>query len=96
MQYHEVDFYYEVIPKFIVTGYFGIENARGGNATRWNEETQLPLDQLGTAIGIGFDWQLTENSGLYVRHRWMEFEDRSFPDDKFRGTELTVELKTFF
>ena len=96
VQYHEVDFYYEVIPKFIVTGYFGIENARGGNKTEWNDETQLPLDQLGTAIGVGFDWQLTENSGLYVRHRWMEFEDRSFPEDKFRGTELTVELKTFF
>jgi len=96
VQYHEVDFYYEVIPKFIVTGYFGIENARGGNKTEWNDQTQLPLDQLGTAIGVGFDWQLTENSGLYVRHRWMEFEDRSFPEDKFRGTELTVELKTFF
>lgn len=96
VQYHEVDAYYEVLPKFIATCYFGIENARGGNATVWNEETQLPLDQLGTAIGIGFDWQIAENSGLYVRHRWMTFEDRSFPDDKFRGTELTVELKTFF
>jgi hypothetical protein len=96
VQYHELDFYYEVLPKFIVTGYYGIENARGGNATIWNEETQLPLDQLGTAVGIGFDWQITQNSGLYVRHRWMEFEDRSFRDDRFKGTELTVELKTFF
>jgi len=96
VQYHEVDFYYEILPKFIVTGYYGIENARGGNATLWDAETQLPLDQLGTAIGIGFDWQIAENSGLYVRHRWMEFEDRSFRDDRFKGTELTVELKTFF
>jgi hypothetical protein len=96
VQYHEVDLYYEIIPKFIVTGYYGIENARGGNRTRWNEETRLPLDQLNTAFGIGFDWLLSENSGLYVRHRWMNFEDRSFPEDKFRGTELTVELKTFF
>jgi hypothetical protein len=96
VQYHEVDLYYEIIPKFIVTGYYGIENARGGDKTRWNEETQLPLDQLNTAFGIGFDWQLSENSGLYVRHRWMNFEDRSFPEDKFKGTELTVELKTFF
>jgi hypothetical protein len=96
VQYHELDFYYEVLPKFIVTGYYGIENARGGNATLWNEETGLPLDQINTAIGIGFDWQIAENSGLYVRHRWMSFEDRSFPDDRFKGTELTVELKTFF
>ncbi len=95
-QYHEVDMYYEVIPKFIATAYFGLENIRGGNDTQWDEVTQLPLDQLGTAIGIGFDWQIAENSGLYVRHRWMSLEDRSFQDDKFRGTELTVELKTFF
>jgi len=96
VQYHEVDFYYEILPKFIITGYYGIENAQGGNATEWDQETQLPLDQLGTAIGVGFDWQIAPNSGLYVRHRWMEFEDRSFRDDRFRGTELTVELKTFF
>ena len=96
VQYHELDFYYEILPKFILTGYYGIENARGGNATRWDAETQLPLDQLGTAIGLGFDWQIAPNSGLYVRHRWMEFEDRSFQEDYFKGTELTVELKTFF
>lgn len=96
VQYHELDMYYEVLPKFIATCYFGLQNARGGNATEWDAITQLPLDQLGTAIGIGFDWQLSENSGLYVRHRWMTLEDRSFQDDQFRGTELTVELKTFF
>jgi hypothetical protein len=96
VQYHEMDIYYEVLPGFILTGYFGIENARGGTFTEWNEETQKPLDQLGTGIGVGFDWQLAENSGLYFRHRWMEFEDRSFPLDRFRGREITVELKTFF
>ncbi len=96
VQYHEFDFYYEILPKFILTGYFGIENARGGRNTEWNEETQKPLDQLGTAVGVGFDWMLAENSGLYFRHRWMQFEDRSFPLDKYRGREVTIELKTFF
>jgi hypothetical protein len=96
VQYHEFDLYYELFPKFIFAGYFGVEAARGGAFTEWNEETNLPLDQLGTAIGIGFDWQVAPNSGIYVRHRWMEFEDRSFPLDRYRGTELTVELKTYF
>jgi len=96
VQYHEFDLYYELFPKFIFAGYFGVETARGGAFTEWNEETNLPLDQLGTAIGIGFDWQVAPNSGIYVRHRWMEFEDRSFPLDRYRGTELTVELKTYF
>ena len=96
VQYHEFDLYYEVFPKFIFAGYFGVENARGGAFTEWNEETSLPLDQLGTAVGIGFDWQVAPNSGIYVRHRWMRFEDRNFPLDQYRGTELTVELKTYF
>ncbi|HKL03214.1 MAG TPA: hypothetical protein VJ911_06040, partial [Cryomorphaceae bacterium] len=85
-----------ILPKFILTGYFGIENARGGRDTEWNEETQAPLDQLGTAVGVGFDWMIAENSGLYFRHRWMEFEDRNFSLDRYRGREVTIELKTFF
>ncbi len=96
VQQHELDVYYEILPKFILTGYFGVENARGGKFTEWNEETNKPLDQLGTAIGVGFDWMLSENSGLYFRHRWMSFEDRSFPLDTYRGREITIELKTFF
>jgi hypothetical protein len=96
VQYHEVDVYYEIFPKFILTGYFGIEAARGGRNTEWDAESQLPLNQFGTAVGIGCDWMLAENSGLYIRHRWMEFEDRSFSLDRYRGTETTIELKTFF
>lgn len=96
VQYHEFDMYYEVLPKFILTGYLGIENARGGTFTEWDEVSQKPLDQLGTAIGVGFDWEISKNTGLYIRHRWMEFEDRSFALDKYKGTELTIELKSFF
>jgi hypothetical protein len=96
VQYHEFDLYYEILPKFIITGYYGIENARGGQFTEWDQETQLPLDQLGTGIGIGFDWTIAENAGIYVRHRWLQFEDRSFTLDKFDGREVTIELKTYF
>ncbi len=96
VQYHEFDLYYEILPKFILTGYLGLERAQGGSDTRLDEFSQNPLDQLGTAVGVGFDWKVSENSGLYVRHRWMEFEDRSFSLDRYRGREFTVELKTFF
>lgn len=96
VQAHEFDIYYELVQKFILTGYYGIENARGGRFTNWDLDTQLPRDQLGTAIGIGFDWTVAENAGLYVRHRWMNYQDRSFELDQFRGRELTVELKVFF
>ncbi len=96
VQYHEFDLYFEVLPKFILTGYFGFENARGGQFTDWDLESQLPRDQIGRGIGVGFDWTIAENAGIYVRHRWLSFEDRSFALDQYRGREITIELKSFF
>lgn len=96
VQYYEVDAYYEILPKFILTGYLGIENARGGQFTQWDIESQLPLDQFGTGIGVGFDWTVSKSTGIYFRHRWLNFKDRSFALDKYKGQEVTVELKTFF
>jgi len=96
VQYHELDAYYELFPKFILTSYLGVENARGGRLTAWDLDTQLPLDQFSTGIGIGFDWTVAANTGIYFRHRWINFEDRSFALDKYSGREITIELKTFF
>ncbi len=96
VQYHEFDLYYEVFDKFLLTGYFGIENARGGRFTEWDLETQLPRDQLGTGIGIGFDWTVAPNAGIYYRQRWMNFRDRSFAENRYKGNETTVELKIYF
>lgn len=96
VQYHELDAYYELFPKFLLTGYLGLEDARGGQFTEWDQESQLPLDQLGTAVGIGFDWTVSKSTGIYVRHRWMSFEDKSFELDTYKGREITIELKTFF
>lgn len=96
VQYHELDIYYELFPKFLLTGYLGLENARGGQFTAWDEETQLPLDQFGSGLGLGFDWTVSESTGIYFRQRWMYFEDKNFSLDRFKGREVTIELKTFF
>ncbi|MEM9999051.1 MAG: hypothetical protein AAF809_15210 [Bacteroidota bacterium] len=110
VQSHEFDLYYQVLPSFIFTGYLGLEFAQGGQFTQVDtgftlqegaEETVfpasgLPLDQYGSGIGIGFDWLLAANAGLYVRHRWMHYEDRSFELATYTGQESTVELKIFF
>lgn len=96
VQYHEFDAYVELFPKFLLTGYLGIEDARGGAFTQWDQETQLPLDQFATGIGVGFDWTVSKSTGLYFRHRWIRFEDKNFGLDRFKGREVTVELKTFF
>lgn len=95
VQYHEFDLYYEILPKFILTGYFGLERAQGGRFTEWGEN-QLPRDQTGIGIGGGFDWTLTEATGLYFRYRHMNFEDKNFELDKYVGDEITIELKTYF
>jgi hypothetical protein len=96
VQYHEVDLYYELLDGFILAGYAGIENARGGRFTELGDETGEPRDQIGRGIGVGFDWAIASNAGLYLRHRWLDFEDRSFPLDTYSGRELTLELKVFF
>ncbi|MEM6327192.1 MAG: hypothetical protein AAF791_08745 [Bacteroidota bacterium] len=95
-QYHEFDAYVGLTDRFILTGYLGIENARGGQFTEISETTGEPRDQLATGIGVGFDWTLAPNAGLYFRQRWIDFEDRSFPVDATAGHETTLELKIFF
>jgi hypothetical protein len=96
VQYHEVDVYYQLVEDFVLAGYVGVENARGGRFTELSEETGEPRDQRGLGFGLGFDWSIASNAGLYVRHRWLDFEDRSFADDNYSGRELTLELKVFF
>lgn len=96
VQYHEFDLYYELVPGFLATGYLGIENARGGRFTTLDATSGLPRDQLARGIGLGFDWTIARNAGLYLRHRWMDFEDRSFAVDTYAGREVTLELKMFF
>lgn len=104
VQYHEFDLYYELFPKFILTGYVGLENARGGKFTNYGdlvnettmEATPLPLDQTGRAFGVGFDYKISKSTGIYFRQRWMKFEDKNFVNDHFKGREATLELKTFF
>ncbi len=95
VQYHEFDVYYELVNNFIVAGYLGLENAQGGRFTALDAESGKPRDQRASGIGLGFDWTIARNVGLYVRHRWMHFEDQSFAIDTYRGRELTVELKIF-
>jgi hypothetical protein len=95
-QYHEFDIYYSLLPSFILTGYFGLERIQGGRFTDWDAETQLPRDQTGTGIGIGFDWTLAENAGIFFRQRFMNFQDKNFSLDHYKGHESTLELKIFF
>ena len=80
----------------MLTGYLGYERILGNYDTELALETGKPRDQEGTGIGFGIDYDLGRNAGLYVRHRFFRFEDRSFTKDQFAGQETVVEIKVAF
>jgi hypothetical protein len=93
---HQLESYYNVLPDFVLTLYAGWERIIANYDTRVNVESMRPLNQSNIGLGLGFDFMIAKNTGLYFRHRWFTFEDRSFELDNFRGHETTVELKIYF
>jgi hypothetical protein len=93
---HELESYWAVSPRWVLCAYAAAEWTLGNYATDLDLVTFKPRDQRGHALGLGADWHLGPQSALYFRHRWYGFNDRSFAQDQFRGTESWVELKVFF
>lgn len=93
---HQMELYYSLTDEFILTFYSGWERVIGNYDTRVDVESKRPLNQDNLGLGLGFDFMIAQNTGLYFRHRWFRFEDRSFALDNFRGHETTLELKIFF
>lgn len=93
---NELEMYYQLFNKLMLTTYFGYERVLGNYDTELALETGKPRDQQGTGIGFGFDIDLGRNAGLYLRHRFFAFEDRSFTKDQFRGQETLLEIKVAF
>ncbi|MCX6182766.1 MAG: hypothetical protein NT150_12650 [Bacteroidetes bacterium] len=94
-QYHEMDVYYQLHKNFILTLYGGIEMIKGNQSTDLGTNGNA-RDQVGKAIGVGFDFSLTSSTTLYIRQRWFSFEDKNFATEKFSGNEGTLELKVMF
>jgi hypothetical protein len=92
----EFELYYRISRTVLINGYYGYERTLGNYLTDIDEVSRRPRNQYGEGVGTGFDIDLGKNARLYVRHRWYYFRDESFSLDRFRGRELTVELKAFF
>lgn len=92
----ELEIYWRLNRGFNLAGYAGYERTMGNYDTDVDVETFRPRDQEGWGLGIGFDQSLGRNAGIFVRHRWFSFQDRSFALDQFKGQETLVELKVFF
>ena len=92
----QLEFYYLLFPKVVLSNYFGFDRIIANEHTKLSEVSLKPKDQTGKSYAIGLDFLLAKNTGLYIRHRWMNYEDRNFSLDRYKGTETTVELKIFF
>jgi len=92
----QLEFYYLLFPKLIVSNYLGFDRIIANDHTQLDAITQLPKNQQGLSYAIGLDFQLAKNTGLYIRQRWMRYEDKHFAQDHYKGMETTVELKIFF
>jgi hypothetical protein len=93
---HQLEFYYELAPRISLSNYLGYDRIYGGDNTEVDVVTQAPKNQQGISYAIGLDLQLSKNVGLYLRQRWMTYQDFSFELDQYKGSETTVELKIFF
>ena len=93
---HQFENYYSLHPKFIIAQYLGWERIIGNYNTQVDVDSKRPINQSGIGMGLGFDYMMAKNTGLYFRHRWFKYEDTSFVYDKFEGKEATVELKVYF
>lgn len=94
--FNEVEIYVQAFPKVFLSGYFGFEQIKGNMDTRLNVETGAPIDQFNHAYGVGMDIDIAKNTGLFIRQRWFNQEDRNFPDARLFGTETEIEMKVFF
>jgi hypothetical protein len=93
---HQFDLYYALSKNITLCNYLGYDIIKGGQNTETDIDSNAPKDQKGISYAIGLDIQLAQNTGFYIRHRWMKYQDYSFLLDAYQGTETTVELKIFF
>ncbi len=93
---NELEIYYQIFQRLMLTTYLGYERVLGNYDTELALETGKPRNQEGRGFGFGCDIELGKNAGLFLRHRFFEFEDRSFTADKFSGQETVVEIKVAF
>lgn len=94
--YHQLESYWCISPTVVWCNYFGIERIIANYDTQTDVVSKRPKNQTGIGVATGLDIRLSKNAGAYVRQRWMNYEDSSFKNDRYKGYETTVELKIFF
>lgn len=94
--YHQLEAYLRLSQNLVWCNYAGAERVVANYDTRTDAISRRPKNQEGYAIATGFDIEMSKGAGLYIRQRKMQYRDRSFSKDRYKGWETTVELKIFF
>ena len=55
-----------------------------------------PIDMTDYGYGLGIDYDINSRAGFYIRERWFSHRDKYWTQDRFSGSETSVELKIFF
>ena len=93
---HQFENYYQISTKITLSQYLGVERILANYSTQLNLDSKRPINQEGIGLGLGLDYMIAKNTGLYLRHRYFKFKDTSFSLDKFAGHESTIEIKVTF
>lgn len=94
--YHQLESYWKIGSRLVWTNYASFERIIANYQTKVDTDSKRPKNQKGYSLATGFDIHLSKGVGLYIRERWMKYEDMSFAKDRYKGWETTVELKAFF
>lgn len=94
--FHQLEGYMKLNKYLVWTNYAGWERIIANYDTEVNTITRRPRNQIGWGFATGFDIAMSKGAGLYLRQRYMNYEDKSFPLNKYKGWESTVEIKIFF
>ncbi|MGC6433420.1 MAG: hypothetical protein ACON4M_04430 [Crocinitomicaceae bacterium] len=92
----QLEFYLKMNKSIVLSNYFAFDRIYGGENTELDIVSNKPKNQIGLSYAIGVDISLSKNTGLYIRHRWMDYEDLNYTLDKYKGQETSVELKIYF
>ncbi len=100
-QFHEIDGYLQLSKKMAFVGYYGREFIYGNRNTELGDvigdNSQFsPKRGKGRVYGLGFDYNISKRSCIYIRFKNVSYIDESFKNDHYSGYEATAELKVFF
>lgn len=91
----QTEIYIGITNNFFLDFYYGLEWIRGNDETERGSRG-TPRDQQGSSIGIGFDIKISNQSSIFFRQKFFDYEDFSQVNENMKGSEATIEFKTFF